>query len=239
GQLDLSSVAARLRGRLVLFVQVKESRKAPVPLLVLVSTIVESSLRHQESNTLTCGASGWMRRGDEEDMAIMLRGITCKEVLESFMRSGRAAQDVQALKGINLQKLAAWTTKEIPKAEDDAKLEKVMKGFVICLAGELLFPSMDNVLEEEQLSAVCGIWEGERLVPAVLAFLYSELTTESLGKPPYGTMLLFTCWIDLHFKFDVNNEAKSSSWIFIKSLLRHMDGLVGLEGRIANGVPQL
>ncbi|MQL83153.1 hypothetical protein Taro_015633 [Colocasia esculenta] len=41
-QLDLSSVAARLIGRLALFVQVKESRRVPVPLLVPVSTVVES-----------------------------------------------------------------------------------------------------------------------------------------------------------------------------------------------------
>ncbi|MQL83691.1 hypothetical protein Taro_016177 [Colocasia esculenta] len=160
-----------------------------------------------------------MKRGDEDDMAIMPRGVTSKEVLESFMGSRRADQDVQAVKGINLQKLVAWTIKELPKAEDDEKLERVMKGFATCLAGALLFPSVDNVLEEEQLSAICGIWEGERLGPAVLAFLYNGLTPMSLGKPRYDSMLLFTCWVDLHFKFDVNNEAISSSRIFFKSLL--------------------
>ncbi|MQM20453.1 hypothetical protein Taro_053472 [Colocasia esculenta] len=180
-----------------------------------------------------------MRRGDEDEMAIMPRSIMSKEVLESFMGSGRAAQNVQAGKGINLQKLAAWTMKEIPKVEDDANLEKVMKGFAICLAGALLFPSMDNMLEEEQLSAVCGIWEGERLGPAVLAFLYSGLMAASLGMPPYESMLLFTCWSDLHFKFNVNNEATSSSKIFFKSPFRHMDGLVGLQGCVENHVPQL
>ncbi|MQL93216.1 hypothetical protein Taro_025859 [Colocasia esculenta] len=46
-QPDLSSVAARLRGRLVLFVQVKESRRIPVPSPVPVSTVVESGLHHQ------------------------------------------------------------------------------------------------------------------------------------------------------------------------------------------------
>ncbi|MQL82100.1 hypothetical protein Taro_014566 [Colocasia esculenta] len=66
-QLDLSSVAVRLRGRLVLFVrlwrncptepvtcedhpfffQVKESRRVPIPLLLLVAIIVESGIRHQ------------------------------------------------------------------------------------------------------------------------------------------------------------------------------------------------
>ncbi|MQL97661.1 hypothetical protein Taro_030355 [Colocasia esculenta] len=64
-QLNLLSVAARLRGGLVLFVrgsyptesvtceahpfflQVKESRRVPVPLLVRDRTVVESGLHHQ------------------------------------------------------------------------------------------------------------------------------------------------------------------------------------------------
>ncbi|MQL72954.1 hypothetical protein Taro_005280 [Colocasia esculenta] len=69
-QLDLSSVAVRLRAlgscptkpvtceAHPFFFQVKESRRVPIPLLVLVSTIVELGLRHQQSNTFTCGASG-------------------------------------------------------------------------------------------------------------------------------------------------------------------------------------
>ncbi|MQL89032.1 hypothetical protein Taro_021599 [Colocasia esculenta] len=91
-----------------------------------------------------------------------------------------------------------------------------MRGFTICLAGLLLFPSIDNILEKDQLSVVCGIWEGERLGPAVPAFLCSGLTS-----------------------FDVNNEIPSSSRIFSKSPLQHLDNLVGLEGRVANQVPEL
>ncbi|MQL70244.1 hypothetical protein Taro_002569 [Colocasia esculenta] len=45
-QLDLSSVAARLRGSLVWFVRVKESMRVLVPLLVRDRTVVESDLRH-------------------------------------------------------------------------------------------------------------------------------------------------------------------------------------------------
>ncbi|MQM17451.1 hypothetical protein Taro_050425, partial [Colocasia esculenta] len=52
-QLDLSSVAARLRGLLV-----RESRRIHVPLVVPVSTVVESGPRHQQSKALTCGALG-------------------------------------------------------------------------------------------------------------------------------------------------------------------------------------
>ncbi|MQL89354.1 hypothetical protein Taro_021927 [Colocasia esculenta] len=55
-QLDLSSMAARLRGVLVLLVRVKESRRIHVPPLVPVSTIVESGPRHKQSNVLTCWA---------------------------------------------------------------------------------------------------------------------------------------------------------------------------------------
>ncbi|MQL95632.1 hypothetical protein Taro_028304 [Colocasia esculenta] len=46
-QLDLSSVAVRLRGSLVWFVRVKESRRVLVPLLVRDCTVAESGLRHQ------------------------------------------------------------------------------------------------------------------------------------------------------------------------------------------------
>ncbi|MQL80817.1 hypothetical protein Taro_013269 [Colocasia esculenta] len=49
-QLDLSSMAARLRGSLVLFVQVKESRRFLVPLLVRDRTVAESALRHQQNS---------------------------------------------------------------------------------------------------------------------------------------------------------------------------------------------
>ncbi|MQL90737.1 hypothetical protein Taro_023319 [Colocasia esculenta] len=52
-QLDLSSVAARLRVTCEahpFFFQVKESKRIPIPPLVSVSTIVESGLHHQQSN---------------------------------------------------------------------------------------------------------------------------------------------------------------------------------------------
>ncbi|MQL94581.1 hypothetical protein Taro_027237 [Colocasia esculenta] len=87
-----------------------------------------------------------------------------------------------SVKGINLQKLTNWMIKELRKVENDEGLEKVMKGFTICLAGTLLFPSVDNVLEEVNISAVCGIWEGERLGQVVLVFLCSGLMAASLGE---------------------------------------------------------
>ncbi|MQL81239.1 hypothetical protein Taro_013687, partial [Colocasia esculenta] len=75
-----------------------------------------------------------------------------------------------------VREVGSLDTREIPKAENNERLEKVMRGFAICLAGVLLFPSIDNTLEEDQLSSVCGIWKDERLGLAVLAFLYSRLT---------------------------------------------------------------
>ncbi|MQM07601.1 hypothetical protein Taro_040439, partial [Colocasia esculenta] len=58
-QLDLSFVAARLRGVLMLFVQVKESRRILIPHLVPVSAAVESAPRHQQSkgSVLKCSTS--------------------------------------------------------------------------------------------------------------------------------------------------------------------------------------
>ncbi|MQL99846.1 hypothetical protein Taro_032572 [Colocasia esculenta] len=123
----------------------------------------------------------WMKQGEEDEMTLMPRCYTSRAVLKSFL-DARAAQGLRTKKGINLQKMAAWTLKELPKAENDERLEQVMKGFAICVAGTLLFLSIDNTLEEDQLGAVCSIWEGERLGLAVLAFLYSGLTAESLDS---------------------------------------------------------
>ncbi|MQL90972.1 hypothetical protein Taro_023573 [Colocasia esculenta] len=94
----------------------------------------------------------------------------------------REAYEIRTDKGIHLQKLAVWTKRELREAEDDEDLERTMKGFAICVVGAILFPSTDSVLEPDQLGAVCAIWEGERLGPAVLAFLYSGLTASSLAN---------------------------------------------------------
>ncbi|MQL97756.1 hypothetical protein Taro_030454, partial [Colocasia esculenta] len=59
-QLGLSPVAARLRGVLVSFVRVKESRKTRVLPLVQVIVIVESGPRHQQID-IPCEASARLR----------------------------------------------------------------------------------------------------------------------------------------------------------------------------------
>ncbi|MQM05745.1 hypothetical protein Taro_038564 [Colocasia esculenta] len=71
----------------------------------------------------------------------------------------REAYEVRTEKGIHLQKLAIWTMKELAEAGDGEELERAMKGFAICVAGALLFPSIYSVLEPDQLGAVCAIWE--------------------------------------------------------------------------------
>ncbi|MQL98237.1 hypothetical protein Taro_030943, partial [Colocasia esculenta] len=48
-QLDLSSMAVRLRGVLVCFVQVRESKRLHVPPVVRISLIAESGHLHQQS----------------------------------------------------------------------------------------------------------------------------------------------------------------------------------------------
>ncbi|MQL73073.1 hypothetical protein Taro_005406 [Colocasia esculenta] len=179
-----------------------------------------------------------MKQGDEDNMMVAPRSYTNKAVLESFI-DAREACEVRTGKGIHLQKLALWTMREVGEAGNAEELERAMKGFAICVAGALLFPSIDSVLESDQLSTVCAIWEGERLGPAVLAFLYSGLTAASSGRPLYGSMLLFTCWTDLHLKFCFSNEVPSSSRLFAKIPLKHLDNIIGLDGRVANQAPQL
>ncbi|MQL79768.1 hypothetical protein Taro_012203 [Colocasia esculenta] len=67
-QLDLSSVAARLRGGLVLFVWVKESRRVLVPLLVRDLTVVESGIRHQQ---ITWSAKAKKTKGEASAMRVL------------------------------------------------------------------------------------------------------------------------------------------------------------------------
>ncbi|MQL97326.1 hypothetical protein Taro_030015 [Colocasia esculenta] len=67
-------------------------------LLDLVSTLLDHFfifwLRAWSNVSTPVWGLNRMRRGDEDEMAIMPSCVTSKEVLESFMGSGRAAQDV-------------------------------------------------------------------------------------------------------------------------------------------------
>ncbi|MQL85702.1 hypothetical protein Taro_018216 [Colocasia esculenta] len=80
-QLDLSSVAARLRGSPVLFVQVKKSRRTRVLPLVRVSVVVESGPRHQQSNCSYLWSSGGCLGLLDFNMAMSARAEMTAEVI--------------------------------------------------------------------------------------------------------------------------------------------------------------
>ncbi|MQM19294.1 hypothetical protein Taro_052295 [Colocasia esculenta] len=140
------------------------------------------------------------RQLDLSSMAVRLR-VACEAHLYPFqVRKSRRLPTLRLVRNRTAVELGLYHQQcnlYFLFTSGDEKFEKVMKGFTICLVGALLFPSIENILEEENMSAVCGIWEGERLGPTVLAYLYIGLTAASL------------------------------------------DSLVGLEGQIANHVPQL
>lgn len=77
-------------------------------------------------------------------------------------------KNVQTQKGINLQKLAEWVLNALKGLPGDDRMKGVMKWFTICLAGGLLFPYTDNIVEEDQLSTIWGIWNGKGWGPPFL-----------------------------------------------------------------------
>src|SRR5262249_17627767 len=70
--------------------------------------------------------------------------------------------------------------------------------------------SHDDFLGEEFLGPMHGVWQGRSLTHAILAHLYSGLTSASLGKPFHGSMILLDIWLSFHMKMghytDESNE---------------------------------
>ena len=72
------------------------------------------------------------------------------------------------------------------------------------------------------------LWNGRSISQAVLAYLYSGLTTASTGQRPYGSMIILSLWMDIHLRFRMG-EALTDSRIFQTSTTFLFKSLIGLK----------
>src|SRR5262249_55932169 len=112
--------------------------------------------------------------------------------------------------------------------------EKIAQALSLCLAGLSFFPGHDDFLNEEFLGPMHGAWQGRSLTHAILAHLYSGLSSASLGKPFHGSMILLDIWLSLHMKMGPYTDESAENirpydWnpIFrIKDALHYIDKMV-------------
>lgn len=161
------------------------------------------------------------KKDEEDSMLLSLSQSTSSEILGSFMDESDINSVLLDSKGVHLGHLASWTMSALQKVKG-ADTERPMKGFTICLAGALLFPSEDHVLDPTHLRVIQGIWEGAPIGPAVLGYLYQGLSAAATGQPIFGSMLAFSCWVDFHFKFDHTSVPQQASKIYRASPLFHI-----------------
>ncbi|MQL79499.1 hypothetical protein Taro_011937 [Colocasia esculenta] len=105
--------------------------------------------------------------------------------------------------------------KVISKSKDKSvDHREIAKAVAICLCGVVLFPSVDHLIDYASLSAISGVWRGLSLSHAVLAHLYSGLTSASTGGFLYGSMILLECWLGVRIKFKPVDNPTTDSRIF-------------------------
>jgi len=76
----------------------------------------------------------------------------------------------------------------------------------LCLVGLFLFPNHDDILDQEHIGTIQGVWQGRSLAQPILAYLYSGLTSASTGKAFYGSAILLDIWLSFHVKLDFSTE---------------------------------
>src|SRR5262249_43875917 len=94
------------------------------------------------------------------------------------------------------------------EAKDQGKEdETIARALSLCLAGLLLFPNHDDILDQEHIGTIQSVWQGRSLAQPILAYLYSGLTAVSTGKPFYGCAILLDIWLNFHIKLDFGTGA--------------------------------
>ena len=115
---------------------------------------------------------------------------------------------VAAPNGMDLFKFSIWLLEE-----SDLHPLSYAKSLTICLVGSLLFSSSMSFLHRSCLVMIRELWNGRSISQAVLAYLYSGLTTASIGQRPYGSMIILSLWMDIHLRFRMG-DAPTDSRIF-------------------------
>src|SRR5262249_37455549 len=109
--------------------------------------------------------------------------------------------------GIKLDKLASWAVEVKDRGVQDEKLRQSLS---LCLVGIFFFPNNINILDDEFIGTMQVAWQRKSLTHVILAYLYSGLSSASLGKPFHGSVILLDIWLHLHIKMDFSKDETNS-----------------------------
>ncbi|MQM19480.1 hypothetical protein Taro_052487 [Colocasia esculenta] len=150
--------------------------------------------------------------GDEQNISYTVEPINPKLILGEFMTDPGDVHTMVSPQFIHLVPLSKWV---ISKCKDKSvDHHEIAKAAAICLCGVVLFPSVDHLIDYASLSAISGVWRGFSLSHAVLAYLYSGLTSASTGGFLYGFMIRLECWLGVRIKFKPVDNPTTDSRIF-------------------------
>ncbi|MQL75161.1 hypothetical protein Taro_007515 [Colocasia esculenta] len=126
---------------------------------------------------------GW-QRCLEYDVATPL--LSWEEILADIVRDKKEVLRMTNKNGIFLDRLAWWLIQHAREIGG----ERATRGLTLCLAGVFLFPTSGDFILYEHVGVLSLLWRGQSLAPAVLAHLYSSLTTMSQGGRTCGSLFL-------------------------------------------------
>ncbi|MQL98908.1 hypothetical protein Taro_031624 [Colocasia esculenta] len=153
---------------------------------------------------------GW-RQCVEYDVTTPL--LAWEEILADIEQDKKEVLRMTNKHGIFLDRLAWWLIQHAKEIRG----ERAIRGLTLCLVGVSLFPTSGNFLLYEHVEILTLLWRGQSLAPAVLAHLYSSLTTMSLGGRTCGSLFLLHVWMVAHLKFDFAEKQPTPSRIFLRS----------------------
>jgi len=139
------------------------------------------------------------RKAKNTEVAHCMELLNTEDFIQKLTGNQADTKNIVSSKRIQLSRLAIWTMKAKDNNTDD---EKIAQGLTLCLAGLIFFPNCDDLLDQEHLGVIQSAWQGRSIAQAVLAYLYSGLTSASLRKPFYGCVILLDIWLSFHLKID-------------------------------------
>ncbi|MQL77373.1 hypothetical protein Taro_009770 [Colocasia esculenta] len=146
---------------------------------------------------------GW-QRCLEYDAATPL--LPWEEILTDIVRDKKEALRMTNKNRIFLDRLAWWLIQHAREIGG----ERATRGLTLCLARVFLFPMSGDFILYEHVGVLSLLWRGQSLAPAVLAHLYSSLTTMSLGGRTCGSLFLLQVWMEAHLKIFLRSSVYCS-----------------------------
>ena len=123
------------------------------------------------------------------EVACPLGDFHVLDVLGEFMNE-QDARRITTPNEIDLFKLSSWLMLHSSNLSVDSLA--FAKGLSICLIGSLLFSPTVSFLHKSNVEMIRELWRGKYISHSILAFLYSSLTTTSIGQTPYGSAILLS-----------------------------------------------